>query len=156
MYHLTNPLHFFMIASSFRRRELGLVFRPIMRSSYNIMVGVDFIRLGLRRILGILDSIFGDFRVCIFLSLYNPKRLGEDQEGPLRFRKEHTSVPLTFSASTFLSIPKAFYSLLKCVLSKASLTSPSLFKGKPYIALPSFSYPPKNFHILPQPFKVAF
>ena len=93
MYHLTNPLHFFMIASSFRRRELGLVFRPIMRSSYNIMVGVDFIRLGLRRI---LDSIFGDFRVCIFLSLYNPKRLGEDQEGPLRFRKEHTKCSTDF------------------------------------------------------------
>jgi hypothetical protein len=52
-----------MIASSFRRRELGLVFRPIMRSSYNIIVGVDFIRLGLRRI---LDSIFDYFGVCIF------------------------------------------------------------------------------------------
>ena len=67
-----------------------------MRSSYNMIVGVDFIRLGLRRILGILDSIFGDFRVCIFLSLYNPKRLGEDQEGPLRFRKEHTKCSTDF------------------------------------------------------------
>ena len=62
-----------MVASSFRRRELGLVFRPIMRSSYNIMVGVDFIRLGLRRILGILDSIFGDVRVCIVFILTESK-----------------------------------------------------------------------------------
>ena len=55
-----------MVASSFRRRELVLVFRPIMRSSYNIMVGVAFIRLGLSRILG---SIFGDFweRTFIFI-----------------------------------------------------------------------------------------
>ena len=35
-----------------------------MRSSYNMIVGVDFILLGLRRILGILDSIVGDVRVC--------------------------------------------------------------------------------------------
>ena len=73
MYHLTNPLHFFIIASSFRRRELGLVFRPIMRSSYNMIVGVDFIRLGLRRILGILDSIFGDVHVCIVFILTESK-----------------------------------------------------------------------------------
>jgi len=51
-----------------------------MRSSYNMIVGVDFIRLGLRRILGILDSIFGDVRVCIVFIFIQSKARG----GPRR------------------------------------------------------------------------
>jgi hypothetical protein len=92
MYHLTNPLHFFIIASSFRRRELGLVFRPIMRSSYNMIVGVDFIRLGLRRI---LDSIFGDFWERTFILKQSkkarggPRRTIKDQHGSIRTTPRH-------------------------------------------------------------------
>jgi hypothetical protein len=66
-----------------------------MRSSYNMIVGVDFIRLGLRRILGILDSIFGGaVRVCNVFYLNRIqnglRRTNKDQEGLTRFRQEHT------------------------------------------------------------------